>query len=64
MWFGFGLVIVGVVLLLNTLGILKGDAWNYVWPIVIIFIGISMMVNKRKDNCCPPKDKDDTKKEA
>lgn len=66
MWFGFGLVLVGVLLLLNNLGILKADAWGYIWPLAIIIVGLSILF-KRKDET--PKvekveKKDETKKEA
>lgn len=52
MYFGFGLVVIGILLLLNNLGILKGDSWDYIWPVAIILIGFSMI--GRKD-CCAPK---------
>lgn len=50
MWFGFGLVLVGVLLLLNNLGILKGDSWGYIWPAAIILIGLSILFNKKERN--------------
>lgn len=64
MWFGFGLVLVGVLLLLNNIGILKADAWGYIWPAAIIIVGLSILF-KRKDS---PKvesvgEKNETKKE-
>ena len=66
MWFGFGVVIVGVLLLLDNLGILHGDAWGYVWPIAIILVGLSIIFRKKDPDCCPPKVKivKDDKKET
>ncbi len=52
MYFGFGLVVIGILLLLNNLGIIKGDAWDYIWPVALILIGVSMI--GRKD-CCQPR---------
>ncbi|MFW0837677.1 MAG: LiaI-LiaF-like domain-containing protein [Candidatus Komeilibacteria bacterium] len=37
------IVILGVVLLLNNLGIVSANVWDVVWPILIIAIGIAMM---------------------
>ncbi|OQB05705.1 MAG: hypothetical protein BWY19_00838 [bacterium ADurb.Bin212] len=53
MWFGLGLVLVGILLLLNNLGIIKGDTWDYIWPAVIILVGLSMLF--RRNDCCAPK---------
>ncbi len=64
MYLGFGLVLIGILLLLNNLGIIKGDAWDYIWPMVIILLGLSMF--GRNKDCCTPKikiikDKDEKK---
>lgn len=65
MWFGFGLVLAGILLLLSNLGILSGDAWDYIWPAAIILLGLSMLM--RREVCCPPKAKkspEESKKES
>lgn len=64
MWFGFGLVLVGVLLLLNNLGIIKGDTWGYIWPAAIILFGLNILFGKKDKGCCPPQDNQGDKKEA
>jgi hypothetical protein len=39
LFWGVVLVLVGGLLLLNTLGILQVNVWNVIWPIVLILIG-------------------------
>lgn len=43
MFFGLVLVIIGVVFLLQSTGVLTGDAWKYIWPSLIIFFGLSIL---------------------
>ena len=45
--FGAALIIVGAIFLLKNLGIIEGVAWDIVWPIVVVVVGV-MMVFKRK----------------
>lgn len=47
MWFGFGLVLVGILLLLNNLGIIQGDTWDYIWPAIIILLGLSILLRRK-----------------
>lgn len=63
MWFGFALVLVGVLLLLNNLGIIQGNTWDYIWPAIIILVGLSILLRRKDPNCCSPKVKVE-KKEA
>lgn len=37
----------GVIFLLDNLNVLPGSAWNYVWPGVIILIGVSVLTGRR-----------------
>lgn len=52
--FGLVLVILGVFFLLKNAGIIDGNFWGYLWPILIIFLGLSVMDKdkKKKDNGC------------
>lgn len=43
MFFGLIIVLIGVIFLLQNLGVITGDAWNYIWPAIIILIGLSML---------------------
>lgn len=61
MFFGLALVIVGVIFLLEKLGVVSGSIWGYVWPSLLILLGIYMLLGKRRWkkgwhwNCsCPP----------
>ncbi len=50
MWIGIGLILFGVLMLLQHMGIIRGGIWGYLWPIIIIAVGASMvMSNKRKN---------------
>lgn len=42
------LVIVGIVFLLKNLGIMPSIAWDIVWPIAIIVLGLTMIFKKTK----------------
>jgi uncharacterized membrane protein HdeD (DUF308 family) len=53
MFFGILVLVVGVVLLLQNLGLLEASVWDIIWPIVVIAFGASL-VFKRKgghDDC-------------
>ena len=49
MWFGVILVIVGVLLLLKTLGVpITGNLWGIFWALVLIAIGASIITHRTK----------------
>jgi hypothetical protein len=48
MYIGFLLIIVGVLFLLKNLGIISGSFWDILWPIVVVFVGISMLFGRKK----------------
>ena len=48
MLFGLVLVIIGVLLLLQNIGLIEGNFWNYLWPIIIILLGISILSKKNR----------------
>ena len=48
MYVGFLLIIVGVLFLLKNLGIISGSFWDILWPIVVVFVGISMLFSRKK----------------
>jgi len=43
MFFGLLLVVIGIVFLLENLGIVTGDVWDVIWPLIIILFGISVI---------------------
>lgn len=46
MWFGVAIIVVGVVLLLQNLGLVSGGAWDLIWPALIVLIGISILAKR------------------
>ena len=65
MFIGLVLVIVGLIFLLEQTGIITGSVWNYVWPCIVIALGLSMILGRgrfgmrwRSHGCCMPDDKE------
>jgi hypothetical protein len=50
MWIGIFLVCVGVLVLLSNLGIIRGDVWEYIWPLLLISLGISLLSKHSRRN--------------
>ena len=44
---GTGLVIIGVIFLLKNLGIMPSIAWDIIWPIILVVVGLSMIFKKK-----------------
>lgn len=44
MFFGLAIMLVGVVFLLNSLGIIPGGTWDILWPSLLILIGLSIFL--------------------
>lgn len=49
MFFGLAIITIGIVFLLNSLGIIPGDAWNIIWPCLLIIIGLSILAKDIKN---------------
>ena len=47
MFIGFVLVIAGVIFLLEKLGIVTGSIWSYVWPCLLVALGLSIILGKK-----------------
>ena len=47
MYIGFLLIVVGVLFLLKNLGIVTGGFWDILWPLVVVFVGISMLFGRK-----------------
>jgi len=48
MFFGVLLLILGALMLLTRLDFIPGDTFDYLWPVVIIALGASMIFKNRK----------------
>jgi len=46
MWFGVAVIIVGVIMLLQNLGLVSGGVWDVVWPALIIMLGASVLAKR------------------
>ncbi|MFA5126937.1 MAG: DUF5668 domain-containing protein [Patescibacteria group bacterium] len=51
MYFGYFLILLGILWLLQEMGVIMGSFWGFVWPILVIFLGLSIVAN-RKDGAC------------
>ncbi len=50
MFIGLVLLILGLLLLLNQLGYISGDIWDYFWPLALMALGLSFIFeHRRKD---------------
>jgi len=48
MFLGFLIIALGVVFLLQNLGIFNNATWSVVWPILIIAFGLSIIFKKNR----------------
>ena len=47
MFVGVLLLILGALMLLSRLGIIYGDAWDYVFPVALVALGVHMITRNR-----------------
>ena len=49
MFFGIVLIIIGAILLLNQMGIIHHwTFWGYIWPVLIIAVGVQLLMGGTK----------------
>ena len=46
MFWGFVLILLGILMVAERMGIIYGGVWDYFWPIILIAIGASMIFNR------------------
>ncbi len=44
---GIILIIIGAVALASKLGIISGGVWSFVWPLILIVLGLSLLFRRR-----------------
>lgn len=44
---GAGLVVMGIIFLLKNLGIMPEIAWDIIWPVILIVVGLTMIFKKK-----------------
>ena len=48
MFVGIFLVLLGILFILDNLDFISGELWSYIWPLIIICIGLSIIFNRVK----------------
>lgn len=48
MVFGLILIAIGFIFLLQNLNIISGKAWEVIWPVVVILLGVGFLVRQFK----------------
>ena len=43
-------IILGFLLLLEVMGIIDGNFWNYLFPVLLILFGLDLIVKKKRAN--------------
>jgi len=52
MFIGIAIIVIGLVFLLQSLGIISGSVWSIIWPCILIIIGIGIIYKERGKCCC------------
>ena len=48
MFFGLTIVIIGLVFLLKNLGLIGSDVWPIIWPSLVIILGLSILLKRKR----------------
>ncbi|MFA5368898.1 MAG: DUF5668 domain-containing protein [Candidatus Paceibacterota bacterium] len=48
MFIGFAIILIGVIFLLQNLGLISANVWQVIWPVLIILLGLSII---SKNSC-------------
>ncbi len=53
---GLVLLVIGILALLQTLGVITGSVWGYAWPIILVVVGLWIVFARRRRRwgrwCC------------
>ncbi len=52
MFVGIALLIIGLVALAIKLGYIQGSIWGWVWPLLLIAVGLSFMMRRSGGGWC------------
>ena len=47
MFIGILILLVGILMLLDQFGLIRGNFWDYVWPLALIALGLSMVLKNK-----------------
>ncbi len=59
---GYFLIALGLLFVLDNFHILRGDVWEYAWPLILILLGASMVINRSRRHTRESKSKNDSEK--
>ncbi len=45
---GLILIAIGIIAILMQFGIISGSLWSYIWPIILIVIGLAFLWGRRR----------------
>jgi uncharacterized membrane protein HdeD (DUF308 family) len=48
MFVGVLLLLLGALMLMDKFGLLRGDAWDYFWPLAVIALGVSLVFDSTR----------------
>lgn len=51
---GIVIVIIGLAFLLQSLGIITISVWQFVWPCLLIAVGLGIICKEKGKCCCGP----------
>jgi uncharacterized membrane protein len=52
MFFGIAVIVIGLVFLMQALGLVPGSVWSVIWPCILIIIGIGIIYKERGKCYC------------
>ena len=47
MFIGILLLLLGVLMLLQQMGIITGSVWEYFWPVIVVAVGVYLILKGR-----------------
>ncbi len=63
MFLGIAVIVIGLVFLLQSLGIISGSVWSVIWPCILILIGVGIICKEKGRCCCGEHHEEHHKKE-
>lgn len=52
MFIGLAIIIIGIVFLLENMGLISSSAWQLIWPCLLIVLGLCMIFKTSGFYCC------------
>ena len=52
LWIGLISLVIGSLFLLERFGYVSPEAWGYIWPLILIIVGLKILILGGKRSCC------------